>query len=95
MPLFGTPCFFTFTIPKMLRPYFRFHRTALGLPEGITGVVMAIHTFGEYLDSHPQLHALAADGLFVESGLFHVMPEVSLVPLEEIFRARVIKFLLK
>jgi hypothetical protein len=24
-----------------------FQRTALGLPEGITGVVMAIHTFGE------------------------------------------------
>jgi len=54
---------FTFTIPKMLRPYFRFHRglikelcriahrclaefqrTTLGLPEGTTGVVMAIHT---------------------------------------------------
>jgi hypothetical protein len=72
---------FTFTIPKMLRPYFRFHRglikelcriahrclaefqrTTLGLPEGTTGVVMAIHTFGEYLDFHPHLHALAADG---------------------------------
>jgi len=73
---------FTFTIPKMLRPYFRFHRglikelcriahrclaefqrTTLGLPEGTTGVVMAIHTFGEYFDFHPHLHALAADGL--------------------------------
>ena len=105
---------FTFTIPKMRRPYFRFHRglikelcriahrclaefqrTTLGLPEGTTGVVMAIHTFGEYLDFHPHLHALAADGLFVDSGLFHVMPDVSLAPLEELFRARVITFLLK
>ncbi|MFM8983229.1 MAG: transposase [Spartobacteria bacterium] len=25
---------------------------------------MAIHTFGEYLDFHPHLHALAADGPF-------------------------------
>ncbi|MCX6970000.1 MAG: transposase [Verrucomicrobia bacterium] len=50
---------------------------------------MAIHTFGEYLDFHPQLHALAADGLF------HVMPEASLAPLEELFRARVITFLVK
>ncbi|MBJ7259720.1 MAG: transposase [Chthoniobacterales bacterium] len=102
----------TFTIPKMLRPYFRFHRglikelcriahaclaefqrTTLGLPDGITGVVMAIHTFGEYLDFHPHLHALVADGLFVDSGLFYVMPEASLAPMEELFRARVITFL--
>jgi len=57
---------FTFTIPKMLRPYFRFHRglikelcriahrclaefqrTTLGLPEGTTGVVMAIQERGQ------------------------------------------------
>jgi hypothetical protein len=27
--------------------------------------------------------------------MFHVMPEVSLAPLEELFRARVIRFLVK
>jgi len=108
---------FTFTIPKMLRPYFRFHRglikelcriahaclaefqrATLGLPEGITGVVMAIHIprlRDEYLDFHPHLHALAADGLFVDSGLFHVMPQGSLAPPQELFRARVITFLVK
>lgn len=43
-----------------------FQRITLGLPEGVTGVVMAIHTFGEYLDFHPHLHALVADGLFVD-----------------------------
>jgi hypothetical protein len=31
---------------------------------------MAIHTFGEYLDFHPHLHALVADGLFARSGVF-------------------------
>ena len=60
---------FTFGIPKMLRPYFRFNRallkdycriaheslleymqTALDLPDGLPGIVMCIHTFGEYLD---------------------------------------------
>ena len=59
---------FTFSIPKMLRPYFRFDRdllkdlcrlaheclleylrTTLDLPDGLPGIVMAIHTFGEYL----------------------------------------------
>ena len=75
---------FTFTIPKMLRPYFRFHRGLLKqlcriahqcvsdfLPDafgdaggvgkyeqdGVPAIVMAIHTFGEYLDFHPHLFA--------------------------------------
>ena len=102
----------TITIPKMLRPYYRYDRTllknlcrmarecltefmqtTLGLPEGLPGIVMAIHTFGEYLDFHPHLHALVADGLFTRDGRFHVLPEVSLKPVEEMFRARVITFL--
>lgn len=56
---------------------------------------MTIHTFGEHLEFDPNLHALVADGLFVEGGLFHVMPEARLTPLEELFRARVITFLVK
>jgi hypothetical protein len=72
-----------------------FMRTTLGLPDGLPGIVMAIHTFGEYLDFHPHLHALVADGLFLRSGLFYVLPEVSLKPLEELFRARVITFLVE
>ena len=103
---------FTFGIPKMLRPYFRYDRdllkdlcriaheclleylrNTLHLPEGIPGIVMTIHSYGEYLDWHPHLHALVADGLFVRSGLFYVLPNVSLNPLEELFRARVITFL--
>ncbi len=103
---------FTFGIPKMLRPYFRFNRAllkdfcrltheclleymraTLGLPDGQPGIVMAIHTFGEYLDFHPHLHALVADGLFTRSGLFYVLPAASLKPLEELFRARVITFM--
>jgi hypothetical protein len=54
---------------------------------------MAIHTFGEYLDFHAHLHALVVDGLFVRESLFHVLPEVSLKPVEELFRARIITFL--
>jgi hypothetical protein len=34
-----------------------FLRTSVGLPEGVPGVVMAIHTFGEYLEFQPHLHA--------------------------------------
>jgi hypothetical protein len=34
-----------------------------------------------------------ADGLLVRSGLFYVRPEISLRPLEELFRTRVIRVL--
>ena len=40
-------------------------RTALGCPEGVPGIIMTLHTFGEYLDFHPHIHALVADGLFL------------------------------
>jgi hypothetical protein len=36
-----------------------------------------------------------AYGLFMRSGLFYVLPEVSLRPLEELFRVRVITFLVE
>jgi Zn finger protein HypA/HybF involved in hydrogenase expression len=68
-------------------------RTTLDMPDGVPGMVMTIHTFGEYLDFHPHLHMLVADGLFKRSGWFHVHPDVSLKPLEAMFRARVIRFL--
>ena len=103
---------YTLSIPKMLRPYFRYNRsllkelcriardclvdyqrTILQLPNGIPGVVMAIHTFGEYLGFHPHLHAIVADGLFMRGGWFHVLPETGIRPLEELFRARIIAFL--
>ena len=129
---------FTFTIPKMLRPYFRFHRGLLKLlcriahqyvsdflrnafgnaggvgnaaQDGIPAIVIAIHTFGEYLDFHPHLHALVADRLFDREGKFHVMRAGELTQnqrgttdahlagnhaaLEQLFRARVIAFLVE
>jgi hypothetical protein len=42
-------------------------RTALNCPEGVPGIIMTLQTFGEYLDFHPHMHALVADGLFVRS----------------------------
>lgn len=102
---------YTLTIPRMLRPYFQFHRallkdlcliahgairdflrTALDLPDGIPGMVMAIHTFGEFVDFHPHLHALVADGLFTEKGVFHVLPEGSIKPVEDLLRHRLTTF---
>jgi len=68
---------------------------------------MAIHTFGEYLDFHPRLHALVADGLFDREGKFHLIragaqgdkTDAHLAgnhaALEQLFRAHVIAFLVE
>lgn len=71
----------------------RYFRTALGLPRGEIGAVMAIQTFGDYGRWHPHLHAIVADGLFAANGLFHVMPKVDVQPLAELFRAAVLRML--
>ena len=75
--------------------------------DGVPAIVMAIHTFGEYLDFHPHSHALVADGLFDREGRFHVMrageqgdkTDAYLADnhaaLEQLFRARVIAILLE
>jgi hypothetical protein len=65
------------------------------MPTGVPGVVMTIHTFGEYLDFHPHLHAIVADGLFGEDGSFSVAPTRDLRPLENLFRARLLKMLVE
>jgi len=69
-----------------------FFRTTIGLTDGAPGVVMTIHTFGNYMEKfHPHLHAFVSDGLFRKLGVFYVMPKVDLGPLEEIFRAKLLK----
>lgn len=72
-----------------------FFRISLGKKYGIPGIVVAIQTFGDYVRWHPHLHALVADGLFLESGYFFVMPKVDLRPLRELFRAHVLTMLKK
>ena len=75
--------------------------------DSVPAIVMAIHTFGEYLDFHPHLHALVADDLFDRQGRFHVMrtgenggkTAANLAgthaALEQLLRARVIAFLVE
>ncbi len=104
---------YVFTIPIMLRIYFKhdrklltklchcayeslliFLRNKLRLQHGVPGVVMAIHTFGDYPDKfHPHLHAIVTDGLFVKNRTFYVMPKTRLKTLENIFCAKVFQML--
>lgn len=105
---------YVFTLPKILRVYFRYDRklltrlchcanrsllryfkTILSAKAGQLGTVTAIQTFGDYGRWHPHLHLLVADGLFMPNGSFHVMPNAALQPLQELFRASVLKMLQK
>jgi len=105
---------YVFSLPIMLRVYFRnnrellkklcrianeclleFLRQVTHKPDGQLGMVMTIHTFGEYMGYNCHLHALVADGLFSPSGWFYVAPRVSTKPLEQMFRVRVIKMLVE
>ena len=47
-----------------------FMQTTLGLPGGIPGIVMTIHTFGEYLDFHPSPAHVARGRLVRTFGSF-------------------------
>jgi len=41
------------------------------LKTGVSGLVMAIHPFGNYLDKfHPHLHGIVTDGLYSKNELF-------------------------
>ena len=47
-----------------------FLRNVIGLQDGAPGVVMSIHTFGDYPEKfHSHIHAIASDGLFRKTGI--------------------------
>ena len=54
---------------------------------------MTIQTFGDYAKWHPYIHSIVADGLFSRSGIFYVMPKISLQPLADLFRVNVLSML--
>ncbi len=66
-----------------------FFKTVLDSKTGKLGAVTAIQTFGDYGRWHPHLHLLVADGLLMPNGSAHVMPEISLKPLQELVRASI------
>lgn len=66
-----------------------FFQAAPGINDGVLGMIMVIHTFGDYARFHPHLHAIVADGLFRPDGAFYCLPNRDSKELEEIFRSKV------
>ena len=58
---------------QSLTLYLRF---ALGKSKAHPAITLTYLIFGEYLDCHPHIHTLVADGLFTRDGQFHPLPEL-------------------
>ena len=65
----------------------------LGKPLAEPGLVVCVHSFGNLLNFHPHLHVMATDGGFTQDGAFHPLPTMSLAPIEELLRNRVLEML--
>lgn len=70
-------------------------RIRLGTPAGQPGVVIAIQTFGDYLNYHPHLHILITDGAFVGTHTLHALHRGDWEQVAELLRVRVLKFFAK
>ena len=104
---------FVFTIPKLLRPIFKFHPKDLGLlcqsawqalkqmfrevashPSALPGVVLSVQSYGDSLNLHPHMHAIASRGVCSADGSFQAIPALDTQQLMLLFRHHVIKNLL-
>jgi len=104
---------YVFTIPKLLRPIFKYHPKDLGLlcqsawqalkqmfhqvardPSALPGVVLSVQSYGDRLNLHPHVHAIAGRGVWSADGSFEAVPALDTQPLMLLFRHRLLKNLL-
>ncbi len=57
--------------------------------------VIAVHTFGEFLQFNCHLHIISTDGCFYGDGMFMRSPSPNAKQLEELFRLEIFKMLKK
>jgi hypothetical protein len=72
-----------------------FMQQAVPEKEPVSGAVIAVQTFGDFLGFNPHCHILLTDGCFCGTkGMFRVAPPLELKKLEAIFRHKVFRMLL-
>ena len=67
--------------------------TSAGIPEGKAGIILGIHTFGDYLAYHPHIHCLSTAGAFDQEGHFCLAGNFYLDSYKELFRHKVLQTL--
>ena len=104
---------YVFTIPKLLRPIFKYHPRDLGLlcksawqallqmfqqvssdSSAVPGVVLSFQNYGDRLNLHPHVHAIASRGVWSSDGTFEPIPALAGRPLMLLFRYLVLRNLL-
>jgi hypothetical protein len=101
---------YVFTIPKLLRPIFKYHHRDLGLlcqsawqalremfhqvatdPSAQPGAVISVQSYGDSLNLHPHIHAIASRGVWSADGSFEAIPALDTRQLMLLFRHHVVK----
>ena len=62
---------------------------------GVLGMVATIQTFGDLIHWHPHIHTIVAEGVFTASGHFVAIPDVWRHRAADIWRDKVLEFLLE
>jgi len=62
-------------------------------PRGQPSFILYVQTFGDLVTFNPHFHALLADGVFLPSGTFRVLPPLPEAELCEALRHKVFDFL--
>ena len=92
---------FVFTIPKMLRPYFRYNQNLFAYYNAVSGkalqsaLAISYQTYGDVLRFNPHWHCIVMEGALDEEGNFYYLPIKDTSKLCELFRRKVIKLLFK
>jgi hypothetical protein len=104
---------YVFTIPKLLRPIFEYHRRELGLLcksawqalremfqevasdlSALPGVVITVQSYGDRINLHPHIHAVASRGVWSSDGSFEPIPALDALRLMLLFRHHMLQNLL-
>jgi len=71
------------------------YQKSLKNKDACPGVVMSIQTFGDLVNFHPHLHAVATEGCFDREGNFLSVSRIPSYVIQELFMHKVFKMLLK
>lgn len=72
-----------------------YHKSATLDDNATPGASIAVHTYGDFLNFNPHIHAIVPDGYFLEDGNFQIAPRFRAKNLTEAFRHEVLSMFKK
>ena len=70
------------------------YQAVSGRPDGVSGMVGAIQTFGDLIYFHPHIHALVSEGVFLPDDTFLPLPKLASEPFLKLWEQEVFGLLL-